>query len=419
MWRQPLGHAASPHQRTRLCPKCQRSSADFRRWGREGGLISHVLRPSFGTRDIAREHSCTCRSMPGQAAIAPNTGEHEAHSMLALCHDPSAGGSNLRAVWYINDDLDKCLWIAKTWIAGDVADAVKSVKTDLNIDGQYDDKWTVAMESLAGAVPMVKYDYENGFLTDDPMKDPINASLNRNELVDLMKEWGYAVADMPLEQKDENGVFQIQQTLSYLASITEHIEWIAQAPAPALPNPFPPGVPTVPGMPIPTTTTPNPVVVPGQVPPGQTLPTAPVPNRFQRFCGITPSPNCVPLITGTWSPNTYTGCVRSSTTPTTGGGLCLYNCTVCRSRAYFEVCTTAAGISTVQSFGVETQCWTDENVELIPADPSAPCPATITPPAQSPAGPPTGTPPGTRVPIAPVTPPPPPPPPGGGSGGNS
>lgn len=164
--------------------------------------------------------------MPGQAAIAPNTGEHVVHSMLALCHDPSAGGSNLRAAWYFNDDLDTCLWIAKTWMAGDIADAVTSVKTDLSIDGQYDDTRTVAMESVAGAVPLVKHDDENGFLTDDPMKDPINASLNRNELVDLMKEWSYAVADMPHEQKDESGVFQIQQTLNDLASTTEYIKWI-------------------------------------------------------------------------------------------------------------------------------------------------------------------------------------------------
>ncbi len=64
-----LGPSASPYQRTRISPKCQRLPVVFVARSSQ----TPVLGPAFGTREDAQDHFCARPSVPGKAIAARNT----------------------------------------------------------------------------------------------------------------------------------------------------------------------------------------------------------------------------------------------------------------------------------------------------------------------------------------------------------
>ncbi|MFG0292681.1 MAG: hypothetical protein ACF8MJ_05955 [Phycisphaerales bacterium JB050] len=134
--------------------------------------------------------------------------------------DPVATiGDNLIAVWYERpDDPAQELWTAHTWPQGGISVAVAaySVKLNLGIPDIQDQLW--AIDDLNFVTAKESVPFSSGFVAGDPLAEPINASPNRDEEIQILKDAGYPLADVPFETGDQG---EVQENLEYLAETFE------------------------------------------------------------------------------------------------------------------------------------------------------------------------------------------------------
>jgi hypothetical protein len=123
---------------------------------------------------------------------------------VAFANPESLVGSNIVAVWYQRPALDDGAWTAKSWMATSLPAAIKSVKSALSIPDDQDKNWGLDPSislAVVGTLPPLK-EYTKGFFAEDPVAIWINSSPNRDVIVQVLKDSGYPVADVPLEKVD-------------------------------------------------------------------------------------------------------------------------------------------------------------------------------------------------------------------------
>lgn len=122
------------------------------------------------------------------------------HSFVALSKAGSTYGQNIVAVWYIRGDAGK--WETKSWHTVDQAEAIKYVKAELAIPDSDDALWDEGITTavLAQKATSMPEDYLKGLLSSDPYAQVVNDPLQREFVVEVLADAGYAAAKVPLDK---------------------------------------------------------------------------------------------------------------------------------------------------------------------------------------------------------------------------
>ncbi len=120
-------------------------------------------------------------------------------NFLALTDPVAAVGDNLVAVWYRREGAS---WTAKSWSTNDPWEAIKSVKAELGISDDEDDRWDISGDDDFIPTAEAPEEYVSGVLADDPLAPLIASSPDRDVIVELLAITGYQAADVPVEKDD-------------------------------------------------------------------------------------------------------------------------------------------------------------------------------------------------------------------------
>jgi len=244
--------------------------------------------------------------------------------VLALKSAEESTGSNINAVWYVRDQANASQWTAKAWSGVSEWEVIKAIKEIDAISDCYDVAWATYTPKTVAAQAAIPRDYSKGFMVDDPLLAAVEQSASRDALIDALTEWGYEVANVPLEYKAEVGSdpLRTEKMLSAFASAIEDQERL------------PAGSPQV------------------------------FASSFQTNAqaAFALSWFCYPLsftVPGAWSAYTTGAWVQVPCSANMGGSaICCYDMQVCRTRTIVEYTVTLSCAVGVSNTWTESECWT-------------------------------------------------------------
>lgn len=126
--------------------------------------------------------------------------DNTVHSFLALMDTNNTLGSNIAAVWYIRDGQT---WTTQSWETTDPWEAIKSVKSILNISEDEDERWGIPGDDDSIKEAMEPAVYFLGVMASDPMAAYVAGAPDRDALISYLTSIGHPAADVPVEQETE------------------------------------------------------------------------------------------------------------------------------------------------------------------------------------------------------------------------
>jgi hypothetical protein len=122
---------------------------------------------------------------------------------LALMDPSTAEGQNITAVWYAAP-VGGGGWVKTAWHSESEWGVIELLKTQLGIGDESDADWETWEEKPTPAPPPSAPGaaYEGGFFLADGFGQAVNTLPNRDDIVALLVELGYAGADLPGESSE-------------------------------------------------------------------------------------------------------------------------------------------------------------------------------------------------------------------------
>ena len=123
-------------------------------------------------------------------------------SIVALAKNGAVSGNNIVAVWYQRGAEDTSAWTAKSWRTSSVEEAIKSVKSTLQLPDSDDVLWPVGDKTVMNAIPAPENpaEYYKGLLADDALAALVISSPDRDFIVSVLVDVGYKAADIDIEK---------------------------------------------------------------------------------------------------------------------------------------------------------------------------------------------------------------------------
>lgn len=233
-------------------------------------------------------------------------------------------GENINAVWYIRGGEGGNQWTAKAWAGVSEWEVIKAIKQIDSISDCLDGAWATYTPKNVFAQAALPKDYSKGFMADDPLLNAVEQSPSRDVLIETLAEWGYKVADVPLDYKAGVGDDPLR-TDKMLTSLAGAVEDQERLPA---------GSPQV------------------------------FASSFQQNAqaAFALSWFCYPLsftVPGAWSGYSTGPWVQVPCSANMGGSaICCYDMQVCRTRTIVEYTVTLSCAVGVSNTWTESECWT-------------------------------------------------------------
>lgn len=135
----------------------------------------------------------------GVYASGSGTASVAVHDVIAFAKPGAIVGENITAVWHHWDGVE---WSSKSWLTQDMAEIVKSLAQELNLQESEYEKFDVSAQAFSGT-PEQSKGFTTAVLSSDPMAAVVNSAADPQAVISLLTSNGYKSADLPSTKPDD------------------------------------------------------------------------------------------------------------------------------------------------------------------------------------------------------------------------